>query len=104
MQPDQHLDGVSFAHVLLGEEEAVDRDAIYWHYPHGRQEAAVRQGQYKLLHRFDRGSVELYDLHADIGERMDLSKEKNGVAERFFRTSVEMSRCLLVESNLPSTF
>lgn len=30
--------------------------------------------------------------------------EQNGVAERFFRTSVEMGRCLLLEANLPSTF
>lgn len=30
--------------------------------------------------------------------------EQNGVAERYFRTSVEMARCLLLESKLPTTF
>ena len=30
--------------------------------------------------------------------------EQNGVAERFFRTSVEMARCLLLDAQLPSSF
>ena len=30
--------------------------------------------------------------------------EQNGVAERYFRTTVEMTRCLLQEANLPSEF
>ncbi len=78
----QHVDGVSFANLLLGSSASVDRDAIYWHYPHSRQEAAVREGQYKLLHRFEKDSVELYDLRADIGERNDLSDERTDVAKR----------------------
>jgi arylsulfatase A-like enzyme len=78
----QHVDGISFRDILLGNSETVDRDAIYWHYPHSRQEAAVREGKYKLLHRFNEDRVELYDLESDIGESDDLSKQKPELAER----------------------
>jgi arylsulfatase A-like enzyme len=81
-EPQQHVDGVSFSDLLLGKSRTVDRDAIYWHYPHSRQEAAVREGRYKLLHRFEQNGVELYDLQTDIGERTDLSKKKPEVAAR----------------------
>ena len=82
LQPRQHVDAVSFNDVLLGKAQSVDREAIYWHYPHGRQEAAVRMGRYKLLHRFRDDRVELYDLREDIGEQNDLSESKPELAER----------------------
>jgi arylsulfatase A-like enzyme len=78
----QHLDGVSFAGLLLGEKDSVERDALYWHYPHGRNEAAIRAGRYKLLHRFKTDQVELYDLKADLGEQQDLSKQNPELAAR----------------------
>ncbi len=72
----QHVDGVSFSDVLLGERDTVDRDSLYWHYPHNRHEAAVREGRYKLLHRFKDDHVELYDLETDIGEQKDVSHQQ----------------------------
>lgn len=81
-EPNQHVDGVSFSDLLLGKAESVDREALYWHYPHGRLEAAIRMGSHKLLHRFQDNSVELYDLQADIGERNNLSKEKPKLAQQ----------------------
>jgi hypothetical protein len=83
------VDGVSFADVLLGRNDSVDRGAIYWHYPHSRQEAAVRAGRYKLLHRFNEDRVELYDLEADIGERNDLSEEQPELVSRLLSTLSE---------------
>jgi N-sulfoglucosamine sulfohydrolase len=82
LEPKQHTDGISFKDVLLGKSDSVDREAIYWHYPHGRQEAAVREGRHKLLHRFKDDRVELYDLKADIGEQHDLSDEQPELAQR----------------------
>ncbi len=81
-EPQQHVDGVNFKTVLLNNADAVPREAIFWHYPHSRQEAAVRVGRYKLLHFFKAGRVELYDLEEDIGERNDLSKTQPELAER----------------------
>ena len=79
---DQNVDGISFSGVLLGEQDSVERDALYWHYPHNRHEAAVREGHYKLLHRFKDDRFELYNLETDIGEQTDLSEQEPKLAAR----------------------
>ena len=78
-RPEQHLDGVSLVPLLKG-KKSLDRDAIFWHYPHysnqgGFPGAAIRVGNYKLIERFEDGRVHLYDLGNDIGERDDLSEK-----------------------------
>ena len=77
-KPQQHLDGVSLKPLLAGGKQ-VDREAIYWHYPHyanqgGFPGGAVRMGDWKLLERYEDGQVHLYNLADDIGERDDLAK------------------------------
>ncbi len=77
-KPGQHLDGVSLVPLLTG-GTGLDRDAIFWHYPHysnqgGFPGGAVRMGDWKLLERFEDGRVHLYDLALDIGEREDLAE------------------------------
>jgi len=74
---DQHLDGVSLVPLLTGATR-IDRDAVYWHYPHysnqgGFPGGAIRMGDWKLIERFEDGQVHLYDLKLDTGEREDLS-------------------------------
>ena len=72
------LDGLSIV-PLLRQSGTFKRDAIYFHYPNyafhkrNRLGSAIRQGPYKLIKHYDDGSVELYDLDKDIGERNDLS-------------------------------
>jgi arylsulfatase A-like enzyme len=79
LMPEQHVDGVSLAPVLADIGE-LDRDAIYWHFPHysnhGLQSpgAAIRSGQYKLLEYFENGTVQLFNLSDDLAEQNDLSK------------------------------
>ena len=83
----QLLDGVSLLPVLHG-GESLDRDALYFHYPNyafhqsNRLGSAIRAGRFKLIENFDDGSVELYDLQKDIGERRDLAKRQPDVAKR----------------------
>ncbi len=78
LRPEQHTDGVSFATLVKG-DDSVDREAIFWHFPHysnhGMQSpgGAVRAGNYKLLEYFENGTVQLFDLNKDIGEQNDLS-------------------------------
>ncbi len=78
LDPHEAPDGESLI-PLWTESRGLQRKAIYFHYPnyawHGdnRLGSAVRQGRYKLIENFDDGSVELYDLAEDIGEKHDLS-------------------------------
>jgi len=77
--PEQHCDGVSLI-PLLNESGKLDRDAIYWHYPHygnqgGTPGTSIRAGDYKLIEFFEDNHVELYNLRDDISEENDLSKK-----------------------------
>ncbi|MCK0148230.1 sulfatase [Arenibacter sp. F26102] len=75
-QPEnQVLDGKSILPELLGYSYD-SRRSLFWHYPvyhHGVPASAVRKGNWKLIEFLDDHHVELYDLHADIGEKTDLS-------------------------------
>lgn len=76
--PGQVLDGVSLVPLLGG--GTIDRDCLFWHYPHysnqgGIPSGAVRQGDWKLIERYEDGRVHLYDLAADPGERHDLAAD-----------------------------
>ncbi len=78
MKNEQHLDGVSLVSLLRG-EPGLERDALYWHYPHygnqgGSPSAAIRAGDWKLIEFFEDGRVELYNIEEDLGEKNDLSR------------------------------
>lgn len=81
LKPEQHVDGVSLAGMLRGKTKQLEREAIYWHYPHYHHintmgpAGAVRMGDLKLVESFETGRVELYNLRADIGETKDLSSK-----------------------------
>ncbi|CAG7638404.1 Arylsulfatase [Paenibacillus allorhizosphaerae] len=77
--PEQHRDGRSLVPLLLG-EGSLEREAIYWHYPHygnqgGTPGSSIRMGDYKLIEFFEDGRLELYDLKNDISEAHDLSSQ-----------------------------
>lgn len=76
----QHCDGISLLPLLHG-TGTLDREAIFWHYPHygnqgGTPSTAVRSGAYKLIEFFEDRRLELYDLAYDIGETRDLAAEQ----------------------------
>jgi arylsulfatase A-like enzyme len=79
MEEGQHKDGVSIAPLVKG-ESSLDRDAIYWHFPHysnhGMQPpaGAIRSGDYKLLEYFENYHVQLFNLNEDIGEQTNLAE------------------------------
>ena len=86
-RPEQHTGGASLAGLVEGEEQ-LDREAIYWHFPHysnhGLQSpgGAVRSGDYKLIEYFENGTLQLFNLKDDPGEQHDLVREKPETAER----------------------
>jgi hypothetical protein len=87
--PDQHKDGRSFVPAL--KSETYERGPIYWHFPHysnhGYQSpnGAIRSGQYKLIEYYENGTVQLFDLENDIGERKNIAKSKPEIAQKLKR-------------------
>jgi arylsulfatase A-like enzyme len=76
LKPKQHIDGVSLLPLLNGGNIA-DRD-LFWHYPHygnqgGEPSSIIRSGNMKLIHYYEDGRDELYNLVDDIGEQTDLA-------------------------------
>lgn len=72
------IDGIDILPALKG--ESLERDALYWHYPHysnqgGPPGGAIREGDFKLVERYEDGKVMLFNLKKDIGERDDLAAQ-----------------------------
>lgn len=73
------VDGVSLKPLLRG-EPTLDRESLYWHYPHysnqgGFPGGAIREGDWKLVERYEDGRVHLYNLKEDIGELNDIAEQ-----------------------------
>ncbi len=73
----QHVDGVSLVPLLKG--ETIEPRPLYWHYPHydnqgGEPSSILRDGDWKLIHYYDDGRNELYNLAVDGGEESDLAR------------------------------
>ncbi len=82
--PGQHMDGTSITPLLNG-AESLDREAIYWHYPHygnhgGTPGSSIRMGDYKLIEFFEDGHLELYQLREDLEEQHNLAASHPEIA------------------------
>lgn len=78
-------DGLDLAPLLRNPAARLERDALFFHYPHyyatTSPVSAVRQGDWKLLEYFEDRHVELYDLGEDPGETRDLAAQRPGQAD-----------------------
>jgi arylsulfatase A-like enzyme len=74
---DSGRDGVSLMALLKNPAAKLDRDTLYFHYPHyyatTSPVSAIRQGDWKLLEYFEDHHLELYNLKDDIVESKDLA-------------------------------
>ena len=69
------VDGKSLVPLL--KEKAFEIRPLFWHYPHygnqgGDPTAIIRKGDWKLIHYFEDGKNELYNLGKDSGEKIDV--------------------------------
>lgn len=74
LKPKQHVDGVSLVPVLKG--GTIAKRDLFWHYPHygnqgGEPSSIITAGNWKLIHYYEDGRNELYDIKQDIGEEAD---------------------------------
>ncbi len=87
---DTPLDGESLMPLLRG-TGGLARKALYFHFPNyawhkkNRLGGAIREGDYKLIERYEDGSVELYNVAKDVGETEDLATREPGRAEEMKR-------------------
>ncbi len=78
VKPPGPMDGLSLV-PLLKQTGPLNRDALYWHYPHYwsgntvRPSGAVRAEDWKLIEFYEDMHVELYNLKEDLGETRDLA-------------------------------
>ncbi len=84
--PAQHADGVSLM-PLLGGKDSLEREALYWHYPHYSNQgntpaASMVRGDWKLIEFFEDGRVSLFNLRADPSEQCDLAETEPERARR----------------------
>lgn len=73
--PAQHQDGVNLV-PLLKQSESIDREAIFWHYPHYHRTkpyGAIRAGDWKLIEFYEDHQLMLFNLREDPSERNDLA-------------------------------
>ena len=93
---DSGRDGVSLMPLLKNPSAKLDRDALFFHYPHyyatTTPVSAIRQGDWKLLEYFEDHHLELYNLKDDLGELTEL--EDAGCRVRF---SAATEACVYVD-------
>ncbi len=73
------IDGVSLlGHLKSGGRRKLDRQAIYWHFPHYRGSVVpysiIRAGDWKLIKRYESKTFELFNLKDDLSETNELSE------------------------------
>ncbi len=86
------IDGVDLRAALQG--GTLRRRSLFWHYPHysnqgGFPGGALREGDFKLVERYEDGRVHLYNLKEDVGETNDLAAQQ---AERAGRMRKRLHR------------
>lgn len=80
------IDGVSLVSLLQG-ANAIEREALFWHYPHyspqgGKPGGAIRQGDFKLIEFYEHGRRELFNVVKDVSETTNLIDQKPERAAR----------------------
>ncbi len=73
------LEGINLLPVLEGRAPEIER-TLFWRVAGARTQQAVRSGEWKLL--FDGGRPMLFNLRADIGERVNVIGQRPEIARR----------------------
>lgn len=78
--PKGPLDGQSLAPLLHNPTARLNREALFFHYPHYYMTttpvSAVRAGDWKLLEFFEDHRLELYHLRPDPGEQRNVAADQ----------------------------
>ncbi len=85
LKPNEHTDGVSLLSLMQG--DTIAERALYWHYPHygnqgGDPSSIIRLGDWKLIHYWEDGQRELYNLKDDPAETTNIIEQELEEAQR----------------------
>ena len=82
----QALDGQSLTPLLKQPEGNLQREALYFHYPHyyatTTPASAIRAVDWKLLEYLEDGRLELFNLKLDPSEEKDLAEREAARAKQ----------------------
>ncbi len=78
LKPEEHTDGLSLVPLLHG--KTIPERPLIWHYPHygnqgGQPSSIIREGEWKLIHYYEDGHNELYNLTSDPEEQNDVASQ-----------------------------
>ncbi len=103
LMPNQHQDGVSLKPLFEG--KSLKNRSLYWHYPHygnqgGEPSSIIRDKNLKLIHYWEDGHDELYDLVKDPYEQTDLASKKGKITKKLNTKLLAWLKS--VNANMPS--
>lgn len=95
----QPIDGISIVPLLKSEGNPSKGRALIWNFPNiwGNEgpgislNCAIRQDEWKLIYYYESGKKELYNIHADIGEKHNLASSHPKIVKRL---SAKLGRAL----------
>ncbi|MEX0884268.1 MAG: sulfatase-like hydrolase/transferase [Cyclobacteriaceae bacterium] len=91
LKPEEHNDGVSLVPLLNG--GTIEERPLIWHYPHygnqgGEPSSIIRKGKWKVIHYYEDGREELFNLEQDLEETNNVAAENtelvNQLSESLF--------------------
>ncbi len=80
--PPQAIDGISILPTLLGQRQKTQHEYLYWEFRTRTFAQAVRWGKWKGVRAGTEEPLALYDLEADLGEKMNVAAEHPGVVAK----------------------
>lgn len=83
--PKNTIDGRDISPALF--EAGIKEVPLYWHFPHYRGSdvvpySIIRDGEWKLIKRYEGTPFELYNLKNDLSEKTDLANENPGMVRK----------------------
>ena len=101
------FDGLSQTKLLTSGRPSSGTRPFFWHIPHytnqgSRPSGAMREGQWKLVERYDDGKVELFDLSADVAEARDLAAADPGRAASMRARLRQWRQSIGAQENTPN--
>lgn len=82
--PDREIDGLDISPIFSGKK--IPRRPLFWHFPHYRGDivpySIIRDGDWKLIKRYEGKEFELFNLRNDLSETKDLSNENPEIVKK----------------------